>query len=206
MNTEVYFILFLQLFLRTICTVITSEESYPGCGRKIDFTSFTRNSFGTPDEEYDEYPWMVIISNFDTRKTCAGSLIHPRYILTNANCLHLGSINNTWVSFGPNITFTRYGYNETHDGHFTLPSLSSKQNYFLSKITLHPDYDMDDKGFDQNNPDIAVLELEQAVDIIPICISYNSNANVSLEEEKMLHGVWQYSWGEYYSEDPTTTG
>ena len=155
----------MQLNLKRIFTeTLTSRESYLGCGRKIDYSSFTRNSFGTPDEKYDEYPWLAYVVVQDGKSTCGGSLIHPRYILTNANCLHLGSINNTWVSFGPNITFTRYGYNETHDGHFTLPSLSSKQNYFLSKITLHPDYDMDDKGFDQNNPDIAVLELEQAVD------------------------------------------
>ena len=104
---------------------------------------------------------------------CIGSLIHPRYILTSAHCVACRTVNDTAVILGKNkLKFD-----------MTL----MEELVFLADILVYPDYVRGVNMDVRNNPDIALLKLEQAITIGPKLniISLPTDPSSLYEEETM---------------------
>ena len=80
---------------------------------------------------------------------CTATLIHPRFLITAAQCLASGTIDNTVVIFGPDPTEDMKNFNWQ----------------FISNIHIHPDFNKTTENEFKNSPDVALLELEQAVEL-----------------------------------------
>ena len=194
-------------------TTTTTPKPYPGCGVKLDRQYDTDTGIagtiarGTVVQE-NAYPWMAFLYNFDrnaididmmefdlppaceattpsqTAKTtssfCGGSVINPRYILTAAHCVACRTTEDLAVAVGENfVDFKKLYFNE-----FELK--------YLSKIIVFPKYIRGVKHDIEDNPDVALLQLERSLIFGPkinaVCLP--TNPNNLYEEEAVVVTGW----------------
>ena len=104
-----------------------------------------------------QYPWMVFVcgrsyidsaGGLQCKESCGGTLIHRQYVLTAAQCVAGGTIDDTFVVTGAHNINKKFQM-------FDWP--------LLSDIFLHPDYDATKKHEFKRSPDVAILKLEESV-------------------------------------------
>lgn len=92
-----------------------------------------------------QWPWMVAIFNSESLSPfkgqfCAGSLIHPSWVLTSAHCTEGETVNSIKVLLGRD----------------TLSDETTGEISEIKQIIIHPDYDYHPKN---PSADVALLEL-----------------------------------------------
>ena len=141
------------------------EESFPGCGLVTPSNVLSQTVAGGEKVMEDEpLPWMVYVcalnENFDDCEACGGSLISKHHILTAGHCVENKTINEVAVIMG------------THNA---IKSLKGMQWLTLAAITIYPGYNLVTGVKYENAPDIAILTLEQPVElnaaVNTICLS-----------------------------------
>ncbi|CAL1264836.1 unnamed protein product [Larinioides sclopetarius] len=171
---------FYLLFIITITYTYSSKalgkerkqnENCGRCGRRIPalegFRLRDRIIDGRQVKPPFKYPWIVKV---DTSRTCSGSIISKRYILTSAFCLTKSeSDNNKNCTEGK---LPKECYVQTSDVKVRLPwkeSTKFRKTLSANKLLPHPDYDHICKS-----NDIALIRVSEAIKCNsfkqPICL------------------------------------
>ncbi|XP_066951218.1 trypsin-1-like [Macrobrachium rosenbergii] len=134
---------------------------------------------GGTDASPHEYPWLVSISTSGPNSPhfCGGSLIHKRYVVTAAHCVHHKRAKDVKVLAGAHNIFVK--------------DPESEQSLSVSNIVIHPNYSK------KYINDIAILELSEDAQwtkfVRPVCL-----ADMELDKAKdSLDGlsVTAAGWG-----------
>ena len=132
------------------------EESFRGCGLVTPSNVLSQTIAGGEKVMEDEpLPWMVYVCAYNEIKFefecgCGGSLISKHHILTAAHCIENKTIDEVVVIMG------------THNA---IESLNGMQWLTLATITIYPGYNLVKKVKYENAPDIAILTLEEPVEL-----------------------------------------
>ncbi|XP_072458560.1 testisin-like [Notamacropus eugenii] len=146
------------------------------CGQPED----SGRIIGGQGSSITRWPWQASLQ-YKSSHLCAGSLIHPSWVLTAAHCIHRKRITRQWkILLGSTSVFP------------SLFNFHRFKRYSATKIIFHP-------AFDGKPPkDIALVKLRSPVrfktTIQPICMppSMTFFENVTM--------CWATGWGEI-SED-----
>lgn len=122
----------------------------------------------------EAWPWLATLITRDPLNSeaisllegqfCAGTLIHPRWILTAAHCV----FDSSWTGAMPS---------DQIDIVFGIDNLRTDQGerIHVRNIVIHPQY----SSQSQDSPDIALLELEKSVN--RSTLDFVTDPNLSLE-------------------------
>ena len=130
------------------------EESFPGCGLVTPSNVLSETVAGGEKVTEDEpLPWMAFICVFNENfecEACGGSLISKHHILTAGHCVENKTIDEVVVTMG---------------SHNAIKSLKERNWLTLAAITIYPGYNLVTGIKYENAPDIAILTLEQPVEL-----------------------------------------
>ena len=159
----------------------TGTISFDGCGKDNSLIA-QETVWNGKETKPHQFPWMAYIGisnneDFTEFRSCGGSLISPKYVLTAAHCLKNetdpATIDNTVVILGH---------------HNISKELKQCEWNTILNIFIYPIYDGDD-GF-KTSLDIAILELEEIVDF-----NDNTKNAICLPSENGIENVHQHESG-----------
>ncbi|XP_050312699.1 phenoloxidase-activating factor 1-like isoform X2 [Anthonomus grandis grandis] len=137
---------------------------------------------GGTEAALGEYPWMarIIHKNIYGQKSygCAGFLIHAKYVLTAAHCIHseFSKVRGDPYSvlLGEHNTTTKIDCSP--GGTFCADPVQTSR---ISNIVVHKEYQQSSKN---HHHDIALIHLRKAIKLTdfvqPICLQTNNELNV----------------------------
>ncbi|KAF5283017.1 hypothetical protein FQA39_LY04888 [Lamprigera yunnana] len=147
----------------------------PKCGYRFNFTSpLLSNTTDDTVTNFGEYPWTALIyKNF--LYTCTGSLIHPKVVITAANCV-FDSKSTYSVRVGEwdrNSIREPYGY----------------QNANVESMIIHPRYNEFSLIYN-----VALMIVKETFDLKPnvmtICLLSESEVDLSIYHTKCVATGW----------------
>jgi len=143
-----------------------------GCGRSRDISQ--SRILGGQEAGYGQFPWSAMIhitsDQFGLDKSCAGTLVHDRYILTAGHCVHYCK-DGLFPNCTDPIPVSQITFKVVLGQYDLLnfPKDDSIQRYYAKKIHLHPNFTnifrLRDDGFLESEPthDVALLLLDRHV-------------------------------------------
>ncbi|KFB47415.1 AGAP001648-PA-like protein [Anopheles sinensis] len=166
------------------------------CGTILNTESlFTVRIHKGFDTDRGEYPWMVLlVYKANTKAFCAGTLIHPRYVLTAAHCVR---------KFVSKLTKVRVGEHNLWrcDDSSAKECSAQVQEIAIEKHILYKPEASTDKRMIQH--DVALLKLQQPAELVPgvvepICLPITRRLLMHLPSTLTITG-----WGKTEHDRPT---
>lgn len=130
----------------------------------------------SPVTNQPHFPWIAIIKSSINKAidgsdkfVCGSSIISKKYAITGAHCIHA---KNTYYKRKANHI---YLISNIYD----LNNLQNTHKILIEEIKIHSDWDFLKDTFDA---DLALLKFKEEVNIMPICLFYNSEIDYSFGE------------------------
>lgn len=177
------------VILVLLVVIISCKKHHPKCECGIEKLIIHNRILGGEESPEGQFPWVVYIRSSDENAThtvtrsCTGSIISDRHILTAAHCIKPGQLASDLK------VYTFQGCDKDQKAETSRPLK-------VMRVFSHPAYDPDAPGASPD--DIAILQLQNRLafndTFMPVCLSKHD-----FDETKEITNLVASGWGKMNS-------